>query len=333
MKERIKWIDTAKGIAMLLVIAGHSVEMGTRVENVVWGVIYSFHMPLFFVLGMYTYRLANNKTEFKENIKKSVYHIWIPMTLVFLCRNISDVLTHKSRNMWDVWNILLSYMYSSGVDLQVFGHGIKSIGYVWFLVVIFWGRLLLDCLNLYLNEKTVVAVSAICTLLGIVIGHYYYLPFSLDIVLAIMIFLELGCWAKKRKIKPQKKWIIICASVWTMFMGMIYLNDMHSMSLAGRVYTLFPICYIIAISGVYVFICICFKAAEIRTLRVINVLGANSLLLLCIHYLDKFFKFMWRITDYNILNAVIRILIDSIICILIVKVIEVLKCNKGANKA
>ncbi len=57
-KTRINWIDCAKGIAILLVIAGHTIE-----QPVIRGVIFSFHMPLFFILSCMTYRFATSGSE------------------------------------------------------------------------------------------------------------------------------------------------------------------------------------------------------------------------------------------------------------------------------
>lgn len=51
-KERIIWIDYAKAIAMLFVIFGH-VDSGNYLTN--W--IYSFHMPLFFLLSGITLKV------------------------------------------------------------------------------------------------------------------------------------------------------------------------------------------------------------------------------------------------------------------------------------
>ncbi len=48
---RIEWIDFAKGIAILLVIIGHTVSWsGGKWEALVRGGIFSFHMPFFFNL-------------------------------------------------------------------------------------------------------------------------------------------------------------------------------------------------------------------------------------------------------------------------------------------
>lgn len=56
-RQRIDWIDFAKGITILLVIIGHNVSGPLR------GAIFSFHMPLFFILSCVTYswsKIVNN---------------------------------------------------------------------------------------------------------------------------------------------------------------------------------------------------------------------------------------------------------------------------------
>lgn len=50
--ERLKWIDIAKGIGVLLVIAGHMHAMPTVIKNFIYG----FHMPLFFMLAGYCFK-------------------------------------------------------------------------------------------------------------------------------------------------------------------------------------------------------------------------------------------------------------------------------------
>lgn len=52
MKTRIQWIDIAKGITIIAMIIGHSVPYGSSIRNL----IFSFHMPLFFILTGYTMR-------------------------------------------------------------------------------------------------------------------------------------------------------------------------------------------------------------------------------------------------------------------------------------
>lgn len=45
--KRIQYIDIAKTLGIIFVIAGHVVSSDTEIKKV----IYSFHMPLFFMLS------------------------------------------------------------------------------------------------------------------------------------------------------------------------------------------------------------------------------------------------------------------------------------------
>ena len=48
---RLAWMDAARGIGIILVVAGHAFRDGMRVESTVcewiYQMIYSFHMPFF----------------------------------------------------------------------------------------------------------------------------------------------------------------------------------------------------------------------------------------------------------------------------------------------
>ena len=50
-KQRISWIDVTKGIAIYLVILGHSL-IGLKVNDY----IFAFHMPLFFIASGLLFR-------------------------------------------------------------------------------------------------------------------------------------------------------------------------------------------------------------------------------------------------------------------------------------
>lgn len=52
MSNRITWIDVARGVAMIAIVFGHTVNMGP------WKVwVYSFHVPLFFILSGMTFHV------------------------------------------------------------------------------------------------------------------------------------------------------------------------------------------------------------------------------------------------------------------------------------
>ena len=55
-KNRLMWADVVKGLLMILVILGHSIQcvLGEGCfDDHVWNMIYSFHMPAFMAVSGY----------------------------------------------------------------------------------------------------------------------------------------------------------------------------------------------------------------------------------------------------------------------------------------
>ena len=79
-------------------------------------------------------------------------------------------------------------IYASGVDVNVGQSVVPAMGMMWFLVVLFMGRTL--CMTHYtiIAKKTVIVTSFVCAGIGIAFGKIQWLPFSFDIVLAILPF-------------------------------------------------------------------------------------------------------------------------------------------------
>ncbi len=57
-KDRILWLDTLKVMAIYLVVLGHIVS--TTYQPDLKGIIYSFHMPLFFMISGYLNKDKHN---------------------------------------------------------------------------------------------------------------------------------------------------------------------------------------------------------------------------------------------------------------------------------
>lgn len=65
--KRVFWIDSLKGILMMLVVLGHTIQyifVDSFDNNHVWNYIYSFHMPAFMaVSGWLSYRVGGAKID------------------------------------------------------------------------------------------------------------------------------------------------------------------------------------------------------------------------------------------------------------------------------
>ena len=96
MNRRINWLDSAKGIAIIFVLIGHSIADGMRENNIAFNFlytfIYTFHMPLLFFLsgyGFIKFRKDNDILGFVKKKVQSLLKPWIVYSilayLVFNC--------------------------------------------------------------------------------------------------------------------------------------------------------------------------------------------------------------------------------------------------------
>lgn len=85
MNGRQMWIDVAKGVLILLVVVGHSVGTGFHLPGPKWAcelfqgiykVIYTFHMPAFFVLAGVTW--SAGKSGFGGYVRKKAFRLLTP---------------------------------------------------------------------------------------------------------------------------------------------------------------------------------------------------------------------------------------------------------------
>lgn len=74
--KRLDWIDIAKGVAIILVIVGHTVPNPSPLRHA----IFSFHMPVFFILAGYTFR----PKPWCELLSGSVSRLLVPYVVLAL---------------------------------------------------------------------------------------------------------------------------------------------------------------------------------------------------------------------------------------------------------
>ena len=95
MNNRKCWLDIAKGIAIFLMVIGH-----TSIPSVVSNFVYAFHMPLFFIAS----GLASDydRHTWGGYVKHKSYTIMLP----FLSYSVIVILLQYSIGIFDVTNLL-----------------------------------------------------------------------------------------------------------------------------------------------------------------------------------------------------------------------------------
>lgn len=132
--KRIDWLDSARGLGIVLVVIGHTlgglidsrIGAGLGVFRSLFFAIYTFHMPLFFLLAglMVPHRLARGTGAFLRGLLPSVvwpYFLWsvVQFTVIYaLGSMVNTPATHY-------WPMLLSLPWN-------------TVSQFWFLYALFW---------------------------------------------------------------------------------------------------------------------------------------------------------------------------------------------------
>lgn len=132
-------IDIMKGVGIIAVIIGHCV-LPTIIKNF----IYSWHMPLFFIISGYFHK----STSIKNTIKKNFYSILAPYlaTSLFMV-----ILNFFHDNPYP--NIHFHTITAIFVGSGTWGNNISIfetyfVGVLWFLLALFWCRFLYSILEI-----------------------------------------------------------------------------------------------------------------------------------------------------------------------------------------
>ncbi|MCM1306874.1 MAG: acyltransferase family protein [Bacteroides sp.] len=331
-KGRIDWIDIAKGITILTVIIGHTCGGALR------GIIFSFHMPIFFILSAITFKYSRDNASFKANFKKSFIHLIIPAIALFFISLAYDIcLNPNVASVGEFWrNKLYMLVFASGVKTNFDNVYVPALGMPWFLFALFIGRNIFDFLQMKFSRHTLIIICTVSSLIGVIFGiTSHWLPFSLDVVLAIMPFFYFGYYlktkpknynAKSEKTGKSILRLTICLIIWIFTFYLTTTNSFTSsyLELAIRRYPLFPICYVCAISATLAIAEISKLLSKLKEfIEPLKILGKNSLYLYILHSIDGVWKFLWD-SPNGVIGTLNKVAVDLILFIIVLLAVNLI---------
>jgi len=322
--KRIQWVDMAKGLAIILVIVGHTIG-----NPIIRGLIFSFHMPLFFILSGYTSKCPENKTAWQVKTKSGVQHLLLPAYIIYVIRIVLLVLIGDKKV--SAVGCLLSMLFASGDKTVIAGIEIPEFGMMWFLVVLFGMKCLYEAISLLTGNKYMFIISLIVSTCGVLIGSILFLPFSFDLIMSTMLFFCIGQKLRSFELSssPILK-LLVSGAVWSGLFVLIFAISDHYLELAMRRYPLYPLCYVMAVSGCLTVFIVMIKLEKIKVITaVLSWFGKNSIYMFIVHAFDMLWlDLLKRISDDPPVLSVIRTAVDVIVLIVYVKVIKMIKSDK-----
>lgn len=282
-KKRIAWIDIAKGIAILCTIVGHCIG-----KNKIGIFIFSFHMPLFFVLSGYTLK-KTAVADIPRATAKDFRRLYVPAVAVVLV----DVLLRAAKAFFfkrgefpSVPGTFLSVLWGNCNGIK----SIRGVGFAWFLVTLFYAKLLFRLVLAKIETYRAVILLALAYLFSLP-GLRASLPQGFDLIFGAAFFIDMGFFMKNaHEIPGEKKAALGVAAGF----AWLYLISAHGtfVDFAQRKYEAAAI-----LAAVCASVCVMQISQGIETVRVLKVplafVGRHSLLLLCIHTLDGHLARLW----------------------------------------
>ncbi len=181
--------DIAKGFAIICVVLGHSEGLGVPTDLV--NVIFTFHMPLFFIVSGYFTRqdVVLNRAYVVRCAKSTLLPYAITCAIVLLLFAVRTLLFWPE-GLTDVMGTMtLAALYGTGTQEVPLPSGVIMIGAIWFLLALFWARLFLVAANH--APYTPIVILALF-LWGYYSGWMFWLPLSIQAGACATLFLYLG---------------------------------------------------------------------------------------------------------------------------------------------
>lgn len=180
--KRLDAFDILKGIGILLMIVGHSTGSFASLRNF----IFSFHMPLFFLVAGYFFRPLPVWTGIRKNFRR----LYVPylFTALLLALHMMIVAYCHDQDVWGVFlTRLRATLLGSGAPRVL---GMKpAIGAIWFLAAMFWSLL---WLNLAFRTRFPWLVCLLLAALSFYLRGIVFLPQSIQPACSATLFLYVG---------------------------------------------------------------------------------------------------------------------------------------------
>lgn len=185
-EKRINWIDQVKGFTIFLVVYGHNFPFNEKY-------IYSFHMPLFFMIAGFFHPKVSNLANFNKRVKSILvpYFIWSFLLFLFWFLISNRIGESAALHLSPIQNFI-GIFYAQG------GRAYMDWGIpMWFLPGLFMTFVLFFLLQKIKNKFLLYGVLATLPILGFLYARNFLmnLPSSINIAMVAILFYAFGFYA------------------------------------------------------------------------------------------------------------------------------------------
>ena len=311
---RKQYLDIAKGVAILSIIAGHmNIAFIDRF-------VFTYHVPIFFIISGFLFKNKEGviKKRFNRLLIPYVFTVFMiifadELKLVLSRQNLASLLSQAK-----YW--IIAGIYGSG-SKNVFLHWkFPVIGAIWFLPAMLWACILLYIvINKCANIKMQIIIVLINFIIASISAEWTWIPFSIQAGMAGLLFIYIGYLNQHNLFmleKPTLNGVITACFIWGVDLYFSYTNDCMSLV---RCY--FPNCTINILgsfAATYIILLCCRVLENMGKVgSFLSTFGQYSNVVLCFH-LFELQIFPWKIVyESGIKHAVIVVFLLKIVWVCI----------------
>lgn len=169
--SRLDEIDVMRGFGILLVVIGHVWPVGTWIHSF----IYSFHMPLFFIISGLTLSIGKGKPLFTKTDRRLGKEYFLYSTLFIVFDIVIRMLAFRTYTKIDIYVDLLN-------TVSLFG-----ISVLWFLPTIICARVLARVVIFYSKRQCffLLRVCLLLLIIGIRVPYHEYQTWDAKMLLVL----------------------------------------------------------------------------------------------------------------------------------------------------
>ena len=301
-KPRMIEQDIAKGIAIILVIALHTLTLNRNIYQMLGG-IFGFIMPFFFFMAGYNHRPY--RYSYKEILKRRVKQIVIPFFTYSIAILLIGAIYYMIAKEYTIKMVLLTYLnlllstsFCRYAGIEVISGGLYStIMVFWFIQMLFMATLIFYLVVDYALEKASRLISIIVGLIALtmVFAHFnIHLPMFIAEAPAIAAMMLVGAFFGQKELLSNKTrllFIIINSVVsYSLFVVLALLFRGSGFIAGGSLWDnrinewAVLLSFVFAIIGTYPFVHTCRLLTKTKILsKALVWCGNNSMSLLFIH--------------------------------------------------
>ena len=280
-------LDMMKGLAIIAMIAGHFV--GGACYSC-YKIIYSFHMPLFFIIAGFLHKkIEISRATLVKDFKRLVLPYLVVGGIIIIGFTIVDCIQSSANIVY--WLKAVCWGSASQRHQSPLFGDFPSIGAVWFLLALFWCKLFFNIIGLISSRLSImilisIVISLVCSFID---EHLINLPLAILPGGASVIFYVTGYSLRRFDVfkKITLKWAAFLMIVW---LAATFISP-EPLQLSRCHFPIYPLSIVGGIAATLL-IYYCSKRFLYffpSPATIFVWLGEVSLLILCLHQFDLVF--------------------------------------------